>query len=477
MQKSTKIVCTLGPESNSLGIILKMVESGMNVARLNFSHGTHTSHKKVIDNIKKARKKLGQPIAIIQDLSGPKIRIGILPEEGVELKAGKIVFLDTSIKKYKKGIIPVEYKLHKIVSPKERIFLNDGQCEIKVVKIEDKIIECKVIVGGVLFSHKGINIPDSNFKESSLTKKDKEDLFFGIKNGIDFVALSFVSSAKDITKLRRLIKKYEKEIKVKKQQPLRILAKIERGEAIKNIEEIIDASDGVMIARGDLGIEMPIQRVPLMQKKIIDLAIDKEKPVIVATQMLESMTKNNRPTRAEVSDIANAVIDSTDAVMLSEETAKGKYPVRSVQIMSDIIKETEKSTYDDKPLKISSNSKYHVDDIISRLSRLLAEQIDAKLILSASVSGDTGRLLSSYRPKFPLMVGTYTERVYHQLALSWGVNPFMLKSCNMIEELVKKCVIFLKSKDLLSKGDKIIVVAGEPIGESGHVNLLEVRDI
>lgn len=477
MYKSTKIVCTLGPASNTVEIIKKLVEAGMNVARLNFSHGTHEAHATMIENIRAVAEKTGEPIAILQDLCGPKLRIGVLPSEGIVLHTGKIVNFDTAAKKYENEFIPVDCDLHKYVKAGERIFLNDGQHEIKIVSVKNTIITGKIVVGGPLTSHKGINIPDSKIRVSSLTAKDKRDVVFGIKNNVDFVALSFVTSAKDINELRSYITSQEKALSIKVKHPIRIIAKIERREAVDNIDEIIEAADAIMVARGDLGIEIPIQEVPLAQKRIIDKCVNKETPVIVATQMLESMRFNMRPTRAEVSDIANAVIDHTDAVMLSGETAEGKYPVKSVQMMSDIIRETEKSAYDDKPLSESTNTKYQVDDIISSMSRVVAERVGAKVILSASVSGDTGRLLSRYRPNFPLMIGTHSDRVLHQLNLSWGVNPFILEPCNLIEDLIDKSLDFLKKKKIVKKNDKIIVVAGEPIGEAGHVNLLEVRDV
>jgi len=477
MYKRTKIVCTLGPSSESLENIKKMVEAGMNVARLNFSHGTHENHKILIDNIREVERQTGEPVAIIQDLRGPRIRVGLLPEKGITLEAGKTIAFDTAVKKYSNGVIPLDYDLHKYVKKGERILLDDGLIEVSVSNVENTRIEIDVVIGGLLTSHKGVNAPDSDLKLSALVEKDKEDVRFGVEQEVDFIALSFVSNAKDILDLRYLIKEYEKEIDLKRGHPIKIIAKIERREAVKNIEEILEVVDGIMVARGDLGIEIPAQEVPLTQKKLINMAMDKEKPVIVATQMLESMRVNPRPTRAEVSDIANAVIDHTDAVMLSGETATGKYPIESVQIMSDIIKETEESVYDNLPMKEPAENKHKVDDIIGELSRLLAERVEAKIILAASISGDTGRLLSRYRPELPIMIGTPAKRVLRQLNLSWGVGSFLLEPCNSIEELIERSFVFLKKKEIITEGDKVIVVAGEPIGAAGHINLLEVRDV
>ena len=479
MSKRTKIVCTLGPACESVPIITQMVKAGMNVARLNFSHGTYDNHALLMKNVRAVEEATSEPVAILQDLQGPKIRVGILPEPGIELKIGDKISFDTSLKEYKaQGSIPVDYPaLHQYLAPGERILLNDGRSEVKVARVEGTRIDTEVVVGGLITSHKGINVPDSNLQVSSLTDKDKADAKFGVASGVDMIALSFVTSAKDIVDLRFLIKQYEDELGLKPTQPIRIIAKIERAAALKNIKEILAVVDGIMIARGDLGIETPSHDLPLVQKKLIDAALDAAKPVIVATQMLDSMRENPRPTRAEVSDVANAVIDHADALMLSNETATGQYPVVTVETMAEIISETEKSIYDDLALRVTPRKKYKIDDIISQLSRLLAEQVEAKLILAASISGETGRLISRYRPELPIVVGTGTPRVQHQLNLSWGVIPFLLESCNSIEELVERSMIYLKKKKIVKTGDKLIVVAGEPVGHAGHVNLLEVREV
>ena len=478
MKKRTKIVCTLGPASEDVGVITKMVNAGMNVARLNFSHGTYGNHKLLMKNIRTVEKETGEPLAIMQDLQGPKIRVGILPEKGVELKEGGMVSFDTGMIDYADNIIPVDYRLlHEFVSPGERILLNDGRSEVKVVRVSGMRIDTEVVVGGVITSHKGINIPDSKLTVSALTKKDKEDAKFGVENGVDMMALSFVNSAKDVIDLRYLIKEYEKELGLNPEQPIRIIAKIERAGAVENIKEILQVVDGIMVARGDLGIETPAQDLPLVQKKLVDAALEAARPVIVATQMLDSMRENPRPTRAEVSDVANAVIDHADALMLSNETAAGKYPVETVKTMSEIISETEKSVYDDLEIRVQTRKKHKIDDTISELSRMLSERVGAKLILAASISGETGRLISRYRPELPIVVGTSTDRVRHQLNLSWGVVPFTLLPCRSIEELVERSLVYLKRDGMVESGDKIIIVAGEPVGHAGHVNLLEVREV
>lgn len=478
MKKRTKIVCTIGPASESKETLTRMVDAGMNVARLNFSHGTYEHHRMLIDNIRAVAEDAGEPITIIQDLQGPKIRVGVLPEEGIDLHEESVVTFDTSLNEYKGDSLPIDYDdLHTHVQVGERLLLDDGRIETHIRKVTGTEIEVDVTVGGHLISHKGINVPDSGLDVSALTQKDKEDAKFGVEHDVDMIALSFVTSAKDILDLRYLIKEYEKELGKKQEQPIRLIAKIERHQAVDNIKEILDAVDGIMVARGDLGIEIPAAEVPLTQKRLIDAALEAAKPVIVATQMLDSMQHNPRPTRAEVSDVANAVIDHTDAVMLSNETATGKYPIETVQTMSDIISQTEKSHYDNLAQRTFDKQKEPLDDVMSGMSRLLAEEVHARVILAASISGETGRLISRYRPELPIVVGTSTPRVRHQLNLSWGVRPFHLLPCHSIEELVERSVTALKKDKMVKTGDKIVVLAGEPVGQAGHVNLLEVREV
>ncbi|MBD3311690.1 MAG: pyruvate kinase [Candidatus Magasanikbacteria bacterium] len=478
MKKRTKIVCTIGPASEKKEILEDMVKAGMNVARLNFSHGTYENHAELIKNIREIEEETGEPVAIMQDLQGPKIRVGLLPETGVVIKQGESVVFDTSKSEYAESVIPIDYSdLHKFVKPQERILLADGKIEVKIDKVEGTKITTTVVVGGILISHKGINVPDTELEVRALTEKDKQDARFGVEYGVDLVALSFVRNAEDIIDLRYSIKEYEKELGLKPEQPIRLVAKIERNEAVENIREILDVVDGIMVARGDLGIEIPAEDVPLVQKKLIDEALDAARPVIVATQMLDSMQENPRPTRAEVSDVANAVIDHADAVMLSNETATGKYPVVTVKTMTDIIVKTEKSEYDDMLMREPSGEKHKIDDVISGMSRVLAEEVKATLILAASISGETGRLISRNKPELPIFVATNEDRVRRQLNLSWGVVPFILPQCSSIEELVERSVSYMKKQSQVKSGDKIIVVAGEPVGRAGHVNLLEVREV
>ncbi|MBT4942150.1 MAG: pyruvate kinase [Candidatus Magasanikbacteria bacterium] len=479
MKKRTKIVCTLGPATETEETISALVDAGMNVARLNFSHGSYENHAMIIERIRTVAKQKGVTVSILQDLQGPKIRVGVLPEEGIVLEDGVDVVFDTSLDTFTDGCIPIDYhELHKFIKEGERILLNDGRSEVLVKEVNDTKIHGTVVVGGKISSHKGMNVPDSTLDMRVMTEKDKKDARFGVEHNVDFIALSFVMKPEDIVDLRYTIKDFEKELGLVPEQPIRIIAKIERREAVDRIEQIMETVDGIMVARGDLGIEIPAQEVPLVQKRLIDTALSYAKPVIVATQMLDSMQENPRPTRAEVSDVANAVIDHTDAVMLSNETAVGKFPVETVQTMSDIIIETEKSSYDDLPFKRMHTGKHEsVDHVVSQLARDLAESVDVKIILAASMSGDTARLISRNRPELPMLVATDCERAKQQMNLSWGVIPFMLPPCRSIEELVDRSVIVLKEQGYVVSGDKMVVIAGEPIGYSGNVNLLEVRDI
>lgn len=476
--KRTKIVCTIGPASSDIETLRQMVRAGMNAARLNFSHGTYAEHARLIKRIRKVAQEEGEPIAIIQDLQGPKIRVGILPGKGVSLNAGDTVTFTCGKASVKDRRLPVTYDaLHRDVKAGERILLDDGLLSAVVQQVKGKDVICEMIDGGMLTSHKGVNFPDSKLSVPAMGKKDREDAIFGVSQDVDWVALSFVRSAKEVYDLRYLIKAEEHRIaKGRHRFPVKIISKIERGEAIEHIDEIVEATDGIMVARGDLGIEMPAEDVPLIQKRLIDDALAAAKPVIVATQMLDSMIRNPRPTRAEVSDVANAVIDHTDAVMLSGETATGKYPVKTVRTMAKIIRQTEASKYDFMPIKQDVIS-HSTEEAISSVANILAREVKAKVILVASMSGDTGRVVSRYRTELPTYVSTSDARVLHQMNVSWGVVPFLLPRCATVEELVDRSVGHLKKKRIVKKGSKMIIVAGEPVGVSGGVNLVEIRDV
>lgn len=479
MYKHTKIGATIGPACDQVEILVKMVKAGMNFARLNFSHGTYETHTQLIKNLRKVEKITGEPVAILQDLRGPKMRVGDLPEKGVEVKGGKEVVFDTALTALKGQNIPLTFPgLEKFLKAGERILVDDGRLEVKIKTITGTKITGEAADDYVILPHKGLNFPDSKLGLiPALSDKDKEDAKFGVKMGVDLIALSFVNKAQDILDLRFLIKQYEQELGLKLQSPIHLIAKIERHEAVDNLKEILAVADGIMVARGDLGLEMPAAEVPLAQKKIIDAANAAAKPVIVATQMLDSMQHSRRPTRAEVSDVANAVIDHADALLLTNETAAGKFPELTVKTMSEISVATEKSIYDDKNLPAVHKGTASVDLAISELSRLLAEEVGAKLILAASLSGETGRLISHVRPELIIMVATGNERVWRQLNITWGVKPFILIPCRSIEELVERSISYIKKEKLAKIGDKMIIVAGEPVGQAGNVNLVEVREV
>ena len=427
--KKTKIVCTIGPACEDQTTLEKMIKAGMNVARLNFSHGTYAHHAKLVKNLRLAEKKLKTPVAIMQDLQGPRIRIGEVHKDGVELNKGeKVVLVPEKMVNYKlltrdnEKILPIQFvNLTEVVKKGNRILIHDGLLEIVVTRVNKHFVYTKVVRGGIILSHKGMNIPGAKVKMPVITEKDKQDLKFGLKQGVEFVALSFVESDKNIKDLKRLIKQYHSKSQVK------IIAKIERREAIKNFSKILDEVDGIMVARGDLGVEMQTEEVPILQKQIVERCIRAAKPVIVATQMLDSMIKNPRPTRAEASDVANAVIDHADAVMLSGETAFGKYPVEATEIMSKIVLETEKSAFDDLPHGYLSDHYRGMYYALADGAHELSKHTRAKFIVVATTTGKTAMFVSRHRPDNAIIVAlAHDPIVYRQMVLVWGVYPCMV---------------------------------------------------
>ncbi len=460
--KRTKIVCTIGPASEKPSALVSMMKAGMDVARLNFSHSTHTAHKKLIRAVRSAAKKANKHVPIIGDLQGPKIRLGELPEEGVNVKAGESVIFSTAVNKYKNKVFPVTYKkLHKDVKAGNTFLMDDGLFEAKIKKVVGKQIHAKMITGGILKSHKGMNFPHTSLKVSAITKKDIVDTKFGVEQGVDWIALSFVTDKKDVLKLRRLIKKYAK----KGQILPRIIVKIEKHEAIDHFDEILKVVDGVMVARGDLGIEIPAEEVPVRQKEIIEKCRQAGKPVIVATQMLDSMIRNPRPTRAEVSDVANAVFDHTDAVMLSGESATGKYPLKAVEIMTKIAEESEESPYDDVfagLVEISPEAA--VGQAIKLFS--LSGQIDG-IIASHAIAPWSEGLLRS-RAETRLFLACENETTARQNAIQWGVTPFIQKKQNP-KTFLKRAIVKLKKEKLIKKGSRLVVVIGAEHGKGADI--------
>jgi pyruvate kinase len=462
MKKKTKIVCTLGPSSDECSSLEKMMSAGMNVARLNFSHGTYDHMKKVIKNIRKASKVTGKTVAILQDLQGPKIRVGELPNVGIELKKGATIILSTRGKKFKYKpypTIPVQYKnLHKDVEKGDPILLDDGYLEVVVDKKKGEHIFCTVKTGGTLKSHKGINCPTASISAETITKKDKKDLDFGLKQDIDYVALSFVKSAKDILELRDILKR-------KKKSHVKIIAKIERHEAVENLESIAAVVDGLMVARGDLGIEVPAERVPIIQKEILHWGLLYGKPVIIATQVLESMIHNPRATRAEISDAATAVFEHADAIMLSAETSVGKYPLKAVRTLSKVANATEEEI--SKKEFLLHNHLFEEDmpitDATCYNAAVIAQQIEADAIVIITKSGYTAQQIMKHRPKTPVIAITHQEGVKRQLQMVWGIGTVLISKGKMGSQAdaSKQVQKLLKDKHLCEGKEVVIVNAGQ----------------
>lgn len=470
--KRTKIVCTIGPATHTEEKLTALVHAGMNVCRLNFSHGTHEDHADLIRLIRRVSKKTGEPLTILQDLQGPKIRVGNLPEKGVVLEVGKQVTFTTSQESSGKKIGVTYPLLHKDVKPGQMMLLDDGLLAVKVIKVRGQDVVTEVVTGGVLTSHKGLNLPETKTSISALSDKDRDDVAFGVEQGVDWIALSFVRSAEDVRELRALVAAAVKKQKKAEEVPIRVIAKIEKPEAVQVIGDIVDEVDGIMVARGDLGIEMPAAKVPIIQKNLVQRCLLQGKPVIVATQMLDSMIRNPRATRAEISDVANAVIDHTDATMLSGETASGAYPIEAVTTMADTIMEVEKTTLDDLALAVGLQQSDQI--AMTNIANVLSHASKASAIVVATLSGDAARLVSRYRPDLPILAVTPHERVVRQLNLSWGVHPVLIPECKTMSILIEQSLKTLVKEGFVKKGDQVILVAGEPLGKSGHVNMVEL---
>ncbi|MBI4252701.1 pyruvate kinase [Candidatus Uhrbacteria bacterium] len=453
--KLTKIVCTIGPASEKTAVLKQLMRSGMNMARLNFSHGTYRSHAKLIKNIRASAKALREPITILQDLQGPRIRIGEVAEEGVVIKKGQAVVIVPQ-KEYKSGdkplMLPTHYpQLASDLKKGQHILIADGAMDVRVTKIFGLHMTCTVVVGGTVHSHKGMNIPASRLSVPSITAKDKEDLAFGVKQKVDYVALSFVRSADDVKKLRSLLKRHAQ--KTRSAASIGIISKIERREAVRNFDEILEVSDGIMVARGDLGIEIPAQKVPIIQKQLIEKCIAAHKPVIVATQMLESMIANRRPTRAEVSDVANAVIDRTDAVMLSGESATGKYPVETVQMMARIAKETEESRYDDYVCQQITREK----SSRQMIAHAACEIVRTRKLKALIIKDDDPELIAfvaAHRPEVRIIGFSENEKRRRQLNLLRGVTMYTTQ---------KNRYAFLKKVGIVKNGDRVLELEDDEV--------------
>ncbi len=469
--RRTKIVCTIGPATSSPEKLAALMRAGMNVARLNFSHGTRESHGALIESIRQISNSLEIPIGILQDLPGPKTRT-VGPQGGpVELCEGAKFVLTT--RKVSGSAAEVGVTLPTLpqdVRPGNQILLDDGKIELEVVRCQGQDVETVVVTGGMLSASKGINVPNVTLSVSSLTERDIDFLHFGLEMGVDMIALSFVRSISDVRTARAIIEQTA-------QRPL-LIAKLEKHEAIDNLDEILAATDGLMVARGDLGVEIPIEQVPLKQKAIIRAANRVGKPVITATQMLESMISNPRPTRAEVTDVANAIFDGTDAVMLSGETAAGEYPIQAVRMMDRVAREVEPALpYDDILQQKERDLDSTTFDAISYDAVHAAHQIGAALIVAFTSSGTTARRVAKYRPRVPILAITPDPASWHRLTLTWGLTPLVTPQAESIEEMTAEAKQSALRSGLARAGERIVIVAGVPVGHPGRTNLLRIETL
>lgn len=456
--RKTKIVCTMGPNADNREVMKKLVEGGMNIARFNFSHGTHEEQKERMDLLKSVREELGKPVAILLDTKGPEIRTGVLKDgKKVFLVEGEKFVLTTEQVVGDKERVSVTYDgLIEDVEPGKRILIDDGLIELKVEQIHGNDITCVVLNGGELGERKGVNVPNVAVRLPAITEKDKEDIRFGVEQGVDFIAASFVRSVEGVLEIKSLLKECGEPY-------LPVIAKIENAEGIKNIDEIIHCADGIMVARGDLGVEIPAEQVPYLQKMLIQKCNDNFKPVITATQMLDSMIRNPRPTRAEVTDVANAVYDGTDAVMLSGETAQGKYPVEALQMMVQIVKNTEEHLdYDTLLQKSQAHRRQSISSAIGYSSVATATNLNAKCILTPTMSGATARVVSKFKPKADIIGITPNEKTLRKMQIYWGVCPAKSIECHTTEDICNEAVELAAAKQFVEQGDIVVLTAGIP---------------
>jgi len=478
--KSTKIICTIGPSSQDRKVLARMIENGMDVARMNMSHGDYEFHRKTIKLVRELSEEYNRHIGVLIDLQGPKIRTGKLKKETVVLNEGDTLTLTIDDVPGDWNILSVNYRgLVTEAEPGDRILLDDGNIELKVLEVREREVVCRIINGGIIRSYRGVNLPDTSLSIPSITEKDMRDLEFGITEGVDFVALSFVRKAQDVERLKELING--------KGSDTPVITKIEKPEAVKNIDEIIMVTDGIMVARGDLGAETSPQEVPILQKMIIEKCNIAGKPVITATQMLESMIHHPRPTRAEASDVANAIFDGTDAVMLSGETAMGAYPVVTVKVMSEIIQRAEAE------IKRNGNDILHrkVDRILAQLkcstdivpesicysAMKITEIVPISYIVGFTLSGRTAHFLSKYRPPVPIIALSPNKRVLHRLSVYWGVRSEYIKEVSSTEELLNEAESILVNRGICKEGERVLLVSGVPVTTKEPTNMLKIHPV
>ena len=467
--RKTKIICTLGPSTDKGDVLRELIANGMNVARFNFSHGSYEEHGGRLANLKALREELGKPVAALLDTKGPEIRLKEF-KNGVEmLEAGQTFTLTTREVEGTKEICSVTYKdLPHDVHEGGTIMLDDGLIMLRIEKVTDTDITCTVLNNGKIKTKKGVNVPGVHLSMPYLSQKDREDIIFGIQNGFDFIAASFVRTAQDVYDIRNLLNEYDSNI--------RIIAKIENREGVNNIDSILSAADAVMVARGDLGVEIDFTELPGIQKNIIDRSFSFGKPIVTATQMLDSMMVNPRPTRAEISDVANAIYDGTSAIMLSGETAAGAYPVEALKTMSAIAERTENEPhYRDERFKDAAHGQISVSDATAHAACLTARDVNAAAIVTVSESGNTARLLSKYRPTQPIIACVMNEQVQRQLSLSWGITSLLMGPAKSTDELIEMSTALAQKNGYLHNGELAVVTAGVPVGVSGTTNMIKIH--
>jgi len=469
--RKTKIICTIGPACQDEATLTKLCLSGMTVARFNFSHGTYESHRKVMETIKKVRKNLGVPLPIMLDTKGPEYRIGVFEHDRISLKDGDIFTFTGEEVIGNETIVSVNYKqFAKEMNVGDIILVNDGLISFRVIETDDIKVKCEVINGGDITNRKSMAFPDKVLHQAFLSQQDKKDLLFGIENGVDFIAASFVSNKENVLDMRNFLN-------ANGGSDIDIIAKIENSSGLEKIEEICDVCEGVMVARGDLGVEIPFEKLPAAQKKLITACRMKGKMVITATEMLESMITKSRPTRAEISDVANAVYDGTSAVMLSGETAIGKHPIEAVSAMDAICKETEKAIdYERKFFKTDFQT-LNTTDAVTHSACSMAMSVDAKAITVCTISGKSARMVSRFRPNVDIVGLTIDEKVWRKLALSWGVYPILSEAFNSVEVMFYKAAVSTAELKNLQKGDTIVVVGSTISGKSGSTNNIRLETI
>jgi pyruvate kinase len=465
--RRTKVICTIGPACSSPEILQGLIEVGMDVARFNFSHGSHKEHSEAINHLKALSAKLGKRVSILQDLSGPKMRIGKLKKKMVELTPHSQLILTSREVPGDQNEISINYpELVEVLKAQDRILLADGELELRVISTSQTDINCEVVVGGRLFSNQGLNAPGVSLKKQVPTQKDIEDLKFGISQGVDWIAQSFVRSADEIENLKSMVRQQGSDASV--------MAKLERQQALDDLDRILEVADGVMIARGDLGLEIPIQQVPLVQKEIIRKANIAGKPVVTATQMLESMILNPRPTRAEVADIANAIFDGTDAVMLSGETAAGKYPLAAARTMTEVVIATEEKIdylerFKNSPIRVGAD----VEDAIAHAACDTALRIGAGVIICCTRTGQTARLVAKYRPHAAIAAASPNEETLQKVMLFWGTYPIRISLAQNTDAMIAESKKAVQKSGLAAPGDRVVMVAGVPVDAPGTTNMIK----